>query len=527
MSRRTPSRRSVLALLGSVAGAAGLGALARSRDPTLAGSSSALAPAVEWLHTYPGEADGYVLRGREGQGVVQTADGGYVLGAEGRRVSESGSDSERRFALVRTDSAGQLEWARLVDDGIDNTEQNVRDLAKTGDGGYVLVGEARPGDGDGSPFTGERKQAAEVIATDADGSRRWARVYEVPGERNDEAQYDAAYYESHFASVDRTADGAHVLGGRDSGYEWLVKLGRDGEERWQGHYDTQDGDEYGAVASVAGTRDGGAVYVAGTSLVKVDADGTVEWTTDAGGSVGVPAFSDVVQTADGGYAVTGTGPADDSSDFHLATFDADGDARWHRRYDGPHGGRDASSRLVHTADGGFAVAGRMRTGKTGRSALAVLKVASDGTEHWAVLVEDADAWAADLIRTTDGGFVVAGLARAGESDDDPREPVLAKVTSREEGADGAETSQLRAGESPNGTAARGSTDAAGGTGVAASEPIATASPSSGRTSSRGTHASATPDGDQEADRTTGAGGPGFGVVAALAALLAAAFGRGR
>jgi hypothetical protein len=141
-----------------------------------------------------------------GNSVRQTADGGYiVLGFV--RMGDGNND----MWLVRTDSAGNVAWRRTFDhDAVDMGNS----VLQTADGGYVLAGYAATTDS----FVGD----AWVIRTDADGERLWDKTYGGTG--SDEA-----------FSIIQTSDGGLVVAGfttsEGAGFEdvWLFKTNGEGE----------------------------------------------------------------------------------------------------------------------------------------------------------------------------------------------------------------------------------------------------------------------------------------------------------
>lgn len=415
MAEDSPSRRSVLKGLATGVGVTvGAGTLAGGSTVTAAASDEGPV-AVDWRRRYEGRDREFVLRGEAGHSVVEREGGGYAIATEGRAVSASGASDDRSFALVLTDDSGVEQAICPVDDGVPNAERNCRDAVRAhGEGdGVVLVGEARAADPEETDPFGDRV-AAMVVAADADGSVRWKSAYETPQkDPNPDARFADERYESTFHAVERTSDGGYLLGGQDSGWEWLVKIAADGSVQWQYHADHDDGyATFGTVQSVAPTSDGGAVYVTTASIVRVDGDGTERWAKNLTDATDATSVLDVIRTRDGGFAVTGDvnggQEADDPNDFLLVSLDAAGTVRWERLYDGPHGA-DVSYRVIQTADDGFLVAGTMEDAYEGDRQLAVVKAAPDGTERWRKLLTNSDETPIDpacLIETTDGGYLL-------------------------------------------------------------------------------------------------------------------------
>ena len=86
----------------------------------------------------------------------------------------------------------------------------------------------------------------------------------------------------------------------------------------------------------------------------------------------------IVHTTDGGYALAGTtssfGASDD--DFWLVKTDANGAHVWNQTYGGPE--RDYAYSVVQTVDGGYALAGNTRSFGAGNSDFWFLKTDQHG-----------------------------------------------------------------------------------------------------------------------------------------------------
>ena len=127
-------------------------------------------------------------------------------------------------------------------------------------------------------------------------------------------------------SVQRTSDGAYIVSGESKGDMLLMKVGQDGMVNWTKTYGGASGD---AGYSVKKTADSGYI-ISGTTysfgagnkdayLVKVDQAGTVAW-SKAYGTSGEDTGNSVIQSGDGGYALTGKS----SQDFVLMKLDSGG-----------------------------------------------------------------------------------------------------------------------------------------------------------------------------------------------------------
>lgn len=176
-------------------------------------------------------------------------------------------------------------------------QDRTRSVVQTGDGGYALAGHTRS--------FGAADKDFWLVKTDAQGNEQFNRTY--GGNRNDEAR-----------AVVQTRDGGYAIAGpsRSFGAEyfnfWLVKTDAQGNEQFT---QTYGGDDRDSAQSVIQTRDGGYALAGATKsfgagnndfwLVKIDGEGNVQFTQAYGGGADEGAGS-LVQTRDGGYALTGS-----------------------------------------------------------------------------------------------------------------------------------------------------------------------------------------------------------------------------
>lgn len=120
----------------------------------------------------------------------------------------------------------------------------------------------------------------------------------------------------------------------------------------------------------------------------------------------------VIQTMDGGYAVTGRtasyGAGKD--DIWLMKTDSAGREQWNRTFDGP--GDDAGLQLLETKDGDI-ITGRTESEGAGKKAF-LLKTDFRGKKLWEK-VYDQDSASISLLQAKDGEFVLAGYIESKNS----------------------------------------------------------------------------------------------------------------
>jgi hypothetical protein len=224
-------------------------------------------------------------------------------------------------------------------------------------------------------------------------------------------------------SIIQTADSGFAVAGYTysfaAGYEdmYIVKLNRIGSLQWTR---TIGGTGDDVASSVIQTMDGGFALAGFTTsfgaggadfyIVKLDASGTLQWSRTIGQAGNDYALS-VIQTTDGGYAVAGlraTGGVF-SSDMYVVRLDAAGSYLWSKTYGGS--GDDVARTIIRTTDGGFAVAGYTNSFGAAGNDFFFVKLDTGGTLQWSRTVGGTGAGSDvvfSIIQTTDGGFALAG-----------------------------------------------------------------------------------------------------------------------
>jgi hypothetical protein len=288
-----------------------------------------------WNQTYGGLGDD------EAYSLVQTNDRGYAIAG----YTDSFGIGETDAWLIKTNANGNMIWNHTY-----GARANDRATAviQTSDGGYAVAGY--------TDSYGAGSYDFWLIKTDVNGTMLWNQTYGGPGD-------DEAY------SLVQTNDGGYAIAGYTTSYGsgtddfWLVKTDSSGNLTWNQTYGGTGDDE---ASSVIQTSDGGYALAGYTNssgaggydfwLIKTDANGATLW-SHTYGDTGDEFASAVVQTSDGGYALTG--PIDSYGagefDFWLVKTDALGNRQWDKTYGGSRD--DESYALILTSDGGYALAG--------------------------------------------------------------------------------------------------------------------------------------------------------------------------
>ncbi|MFX0066444.1 MAG: hypothetical protein ACFFC7_30165 [Candidatus Hermodarchaeota archaeon] len=276
--------------------------------------------------------------------VIQTPDGGFALAG----YTESDSE-EADFWLVKTDVNGIAQWNQTYGHG---AKEECYDAILTIDGGFALVGITNS--------YGAGEQDFWLVKTDANGILQWNQSYGGPGR-------DTA------GTVIQTIDGGFALAGyiNDTSRYW-----------WYNTFDFW--------------------------LVKTDTNGTMLWNQTYGDIKSEECYN-IIQTADGGFALTGCTESYGArgKDFWLVKTDANGVAQWNQTYGGT--GEEVAYTVIQTADGGFALAGSTNSYGAGDRDFWLVKTDVNGVIQWNQTYGDAKYdWCTDAVQTADGGFALAG-----------------------------------------------------------------------------------------------------------------------
>jgi len=203
----------------------------------------------------------------------------------------------------------------------------------------------------------------------------------------------------------QTTDGGYALAGyTDSfgavGYpnSWLVKTDNLGTMQWN---KTFGGDVAWALVQ---TSDGGYALAGESNLLKVDADGNLQWANSYDGI----AYA-LVQTSDGGYALAGSNDstAIGNGDFWLVKTDGSGNMMWNKTYGGTD--YEGAYALVQTSDGGYALAGYTVSFGAGSTDAWLVRTDANGNMMWNKTY--GGTWgdgAFALVQTSDGGYALGG-----------------------------------------------------------------------------------------------------------------------
>jgi hypothetical protein len=313
----------------------------------------------------------------------------------------------------------------------------------SGDGGYYLMGTTRSSNGDVTGSHGEYD--IWVVKIDSALNLQWQK------------SFGGSNWEDGF-SGDLTFDGGCIVAGSTNSTDgnvqglhggddfWVIKIGTDGDLKWQKCFGGKNDDD---AASVRQTSDTGYI-VAGSSystdgnvtgnhglsdfwVIKLDKGGNLQWQKSLGGSRFDDATS-VIQTSDGGYLVAGHTESNDGdvtghhgeeapyyNDSWVVKLDGAGTLQWQKCFGGKRD--DGSESLVQTTDGGYVIAGYSEssdgdlTGNHGGADCWIIKIDSLGTMQWQKSL-GGSGWdfATSVLQTKDKGYIFGGYVSSSNWD---------------------------------------------------------------------------------------------------------------
>lgn len=327
--------------------------------------------------------------------VQETNDLGFIIAGYTRSY---GTMSGRNVWLIKTDHLGNELWNKAFGG---NNDEEAYSVKQTSDGGYILAGYTKSFGAGGTDVY--------VIKTDPAGNEIWSKFF--GGSQDDEAYDIVQTMDGGYLIAAVTS--SFAVGGRDA---WLIKINSSGIQQWTKSLGGLASD---GVRSIQLTSDGGFIFTGWTYsygggslgnawLVKTDSLGNIIWHKAFGGSDVDRGYS-VKQLNDGGYILTGytSSFGNGLDDMLLIRTDSLGNDLW-RKYIGGTG-RDYGNSVVQTPDGGFAVTGYTLSYGAGGDDVWLVKTDSLGNTEW---IKTYGGTASDvgycLIISSDFSFVIVG-----------------------------------------------------------------------------------------------------------------------
>ncbi len=299
----------------------------------------------------------------EGKSLIQTSDGGYAIAGSTRSFGAGELD----VYLVKLDANGNLQWTKTIG-GPASEEGN--SLIQTSDGGYAIAGS--------TTSFGAGEWDVYLVKLDASGNLQWTKTIGGPASEAGN-------------SFIQTSDGGYAIAGSTTSFGvgqldvYVVKLDASGNLQWT---KTIGGENNDWGLSLIQTSDGGYAIAGSTTsfgaggadvyVVKLDANGNLQWTRTISEPGSIKTGFSLIQTSDGGYAIAGLtssfGPR--LADVYVVKLDSTGNLQWTRTIGGEN--EDLSLSLIQTSDGGYAIAGVTKSFGAGKKDVYFVKLNKNG-----------------------------------------------------------------------------------------------------------------------------------------------------
>lgn len=296
---------------------------------------------VEWERTYGTEVEFESFA----NDILQTDDGGFLLAGRGTPWPNFIGPNGTLFNLLKVDAYGNVDWERIYGTRTIEAPFVAYSIVKSSRGGYTIAGYSEVG---WTPI-GSGSGKIVLIKIDQQGNIHWRR--EFP-RGTTPFTWDAIY----LAEAD---DGGYAIltvvsSGHDDEDFLLIKSDGEGNKVWEKLFNCSRHDIPRALVK---TSDGGFLltgwalihgYELNCSVIKVDAEGSVDWVRDYGARV-----HSAIASKDGGYLLTMVS----SSGGMILKINAEGDVEWTVRYEGGDQPAIIPYHVVETADGAYAFTG--------------------------------------------------------------------------------------------------------------------------------------------------------------------------
>jgi hypothetical protein len=399
---------------------------------TLGSSAFKQLPKIEWDSLYGGNGHETLNT------MLVTNDGGCIMG--GYSESEkSGNKSEASkgksdFWVIKTDKNGTIEWDKTIG-GDDYDELN--SIVQTTDGGYLLGGDSSSGiSGDKTEAKRSEQKDYWIVKLDGDGNIEWDKT--IGGDGIDylksvNTTTDGGYILGGHSFSNRSGEKTENSKGR--GDYWVVKLDSDKNIDWD---ITLGGDKNDVLTSVIQTNDGGYIVCGDTYsgisgdktepvkghtdfwIVKLNANGTFDWDKAYGGDWNEQ-METILETKDGGFILGGSVIDDDweYSSYLVIKTDKDGKVEWEKTYDSNE--LNYLRSIQETTDGGYIIGGEKEKAFGSISYLWIIKTDGLGNIIWENTISRTSSEHLASVQTTeDGGYVIGAESQIIVSENDEK-----------------------------------------------------------------------------------------------------------
>lgn len=323
--------------------------------------------------------------------IMITNEGGLAMA--GTTYSYGAGSSDDLF--LKLDAQGSVEWCNAY--GYSYTDQ-CNGICQLPDGSYILAG---------MTYSGDHFEDTDRKKIDSNGNLIWEfwSGYEGFNGTND--------------VIVNSAGDFMVCNYKGAAFDydvWIRNMNAStGNSNWGYIYARTGHDEANAIVensaggyAVAGyTEETGNAY-SDINFFTIDSQGTFQFSKQIGGD-GNDEANDLICDSDGNYLLAGfTGSFGAGSlDYYVKKLDAGGNNIWGYAYGGS--GWDYGRAIIQTSDGGYAITGSSGSFSGSYNNIWLIKIANDGQFLWGVAIGgQVTTGGMDLKEGADGTILVAG-----------------------------------------------------------------------------------------------------------------------
>lgn len=341
--------------------------------------SNAQAPALQWQKSYGGSENDFAFS------MQQLSDGGYIVVGQTASFNGdvTGNHGDEDMWVIRLNKSGKLKWQKTLGGTADESAFAVQ---QTTDGGFIVAGQSSSNNGNVTNNHGNLD--FWVVKLDGNGNIQWQKS--LGGSNADFA-----------TSIEQTFDGGYIVAGGSS---------------------SNNGDVSGHHGNVS--------FLSDYWVVKLDANGNIEWNHSFGGTAGEIAYS-VKQTSDGGYLIGGNSESNDGDvtgmhdevygDFWVIKLSKSGNLQWEKSLGGTD--YDQANSIIQTSDGGYVALGFSRsnngdiTNAHGNYDVWMTKINANGDLLWQHAYGGTqEDFGYSVEQTPDGGYIINGGTASNNGD---------------------------------------------------------------------------------------------------------------
>ena len=319
---------------------------------------------LTWTKTFGGEKEVRTANGtgNRGYGVLQTYDGGYIIGGEVHSFSAGMAD----MYLIKTNPSGDIVWSKSYGGNLDDYCYSIQE---TTDSCFILAGSTESfGLGIRNVYLIKVSSIGDTLWTKTFGDSTLAGAFDVR-ETLDKGFIITGYT---FSTIGGDAD------------IFLIKTNTNGNIIWQKAYGGNK-NEYGY--SVTQTADEGYIITGSTEsygegnqdvfLIKTDSLGNLQWSNSYGGA-SFEEGNSVIQLHNRGFLIVGYTRSFGAGweDVYVIRTDSLGVMMWSKVYGGLNGEIGKDIKLC--GDDGYIITGGTRSFGVGNYNLYAIKIDSMG-----------------------------------------------------------------------------------------------------------------------------------------------------